>query len=218
MTGAQADGARFRGSTAWARNLATPVRDYLRTETGGAAVLLAAVVAALAWANAAPGAYESAWSTELSLRLGGAALHQDLRHWVNDGLMVFFFFVVGLEAKRELDMGDLRERRRIAIPVVAALGGMTAPILIYLAFNAGGPGAGGWGAAMSTDTAFARRPRARHRADPLVFASSRPPSSRARRGSASSRRSRPTSGSSTACTRGRATPSCRCSRSPTPAS
>ena len=79
----------------------------------------------------------------------------DLREWVNEGLMTFFFLVVGLEAKRELDLGQLRERRRLAIPVVAALGGMALPVAIYLAFNAGGPGAHGWGAAMSTDTAFA---------------------------------------------------------------
>src|SRR5206468_10249266 len=76
-------------------------------------------------------------------------------HWVNEGLMTFFFLVVGLEAKRELDMGELRERRRLGIPVVAAVGGMALPILIYLAFNAGRAGAHGWGAAMSTDTAFA---------------------------------------------------------------
>ncbi len=69
--------------------------------------------------------------------------------------MTFFFLVVGLEAKRELDLGELRERRRLAIPVLAAIGGMTVPVAIYLAFNAGGPGAHGWGAAMSTDTAFA---------------------------------------------------------------
>jgi Na+/H+ antiporter NhaA len=79
----------------------------------------------------------------------------DLRHWVNEGLMTFFFLVVGLEAKRELDTGELRERRRMAIPVIAAAGGITLPIAIYLAFNAGGAGAHGWGAAMSTDTAFA---------------------------------------------------------------
>src|SRR5947207_12903360 len=79
----------------------------------------------------------------------------DLRQWVNEGLMTFFFLVVGLEAKREFDVGELRERRRLAIPVVAAIGGMAVPVAIYLAFNAGRAGAHGWGAAMSTDTAFA---------------------------------------------------------------
>jgi len=89
------------------------------------------------------------------IRLGGHGISADLRQWVNEGLMTFFFLVVGLEAKRELDLGELRERRRLAVPVVAAIAGFTVPILIYLAFNAGGPGAHGWGTAMSTDTAFA---------------------------------------------------------------
>jgi Na+/H+ antiporter NhaA len=153
---AEAQTTSYTGRTAWARNLATPVRDFLSTETGSAIVLLGAAIVALAWANAPwSHSYESVWSTELSIRIGGGGISADLRHWVNEGLMTFFFLVVGLEAKRELDMGELRERRRLAVPVFAALGGMTVPVLIYLAFNAGGAGAGGWGAAMSTDTAFA---------------------------------------------------------------
>jgi len=144
------------GRTAWARNLAAPVRDFLSTETGSAIVVLAGAVAALLWANSPwRDSYESLWSTNLSIRLGGGSVSADLRHWVNEGLMTFFFLVVGLEAKRELDMGELRERRRLAIPVFAAIGGMIVPVAIYLAFNAGGAGGGGWGAAMSTDTAFA---------------------------------------------------------------
>jgi Na+/H+ antiporter NhaA len=144
------------GRTAWARNLAAPVRDFLNTETGSAIVLLCAAVAALAWANSPwSGSYESFWTTKLSIRLGNEGISLDLRQWVNEGLMTFFFLVVGLEAKRELDMGALRERRRITIPAMAAAGGIALPILIYLAFNAGGAGADGWGAAMSTDTAFA---------------------------------------------------------------
>jgi Na+/H+ antiporter NhaA len=87
--------------------------------------------------------------------MGSAGIAMDLRHWVNEGLMTLFFLVVGLEAKRQLDLGELRERRRLAIPVVGAIGGVMVPIVIYLAFNAGGAGAHGWGAAMSTDTAFA---------------------------------------------------------------
>ena len=146
----------YTGRTAWARNLAAPVRDFLSTETGGAMVMLAAVILALVWANGpSSSSYESVWTTTLSIRIGGSGIATDLRHWVNEGLMTFFFLVVGLEAKRELDMGELRERRRLTIPVFAALGGMTVPVLIYLAFNAGGAGARGWGAAMSTDTAFA---------------------------------------------------------------
>jgi len=153
---AVAQTTRYTGRTAWARNLTTPVRDFLSTETGGAVALLAAAVAAMVWANGPwSHTYESVWTTELSIRLGGGGISADLRQWVNEGLMTFFFLVVGLEAKRELDLGELRERRRLAVPVVAALGGMTVPVLIFLAFNAGGPGAGGWGAAMSTDTAFA---------------------------------------------------------------
>jgi Na+/H+ antiporter NhaA len=152
-TGAIADA--FSGRTAWARNLAAPIRDFLSTESGGAAAMLAAVVAALVWANVSPSSYESVWTTQLAITLGHHGLATDLRHWVNQGLMTFFFLVVGLEAKRELDVGDLRERSRVTIPVLAAVGGVSVPILIYLAFNAGGPGAHGWGAAMSTDTAFA---------------------------------------------------------------
>jgi Na+/H+ antiporter NhaA len=148
--------AAFTGRTAWARNLAAPVRDFLSAETGGAMVLLCAAVAALLWANSPwSESYESFWTTKLSIRLGSEGISLDLRHWVNEGLMTFFFLVVGLEAKREIDTGELRERRRLAIPVVAAAGGITVPIAIYLAFNAGGAGAHGWGAAMSTDTAFA---------------------------------------------------------------
>ncbi len=145
----------FSERTAWGRNLAAPVRDFLNTETGGAALMLAATVVALVWANIATGSYESTWTTVMSIRIGDAGVTLDLRHWINEGLMTLFFLVVGLEAKRELDLGELRDRRRIVLPAVAAVGGVLVPIVIYLAFNAGGPGAHGWGAAMSTDTAFA---------------------------------------------------------------
>jgi Na+/H+ antiporter NhaA len=148
--------AQYTDRTAWARNLAAPVRDFLGTETGSASVLVVAAVAALVWANSpAWHSYESVWRTNLSIKLGGGSVSTDLRHWVNEGLMTFFFLVVGLEAKRELDLGELRERRRLAIPALAAIGGMAAPVAIYLAFNAGGPGSRGWAAAMSTDTALA---------------------------------------------------------------
>jgi Na+/H+ antiporter NhaA len=149
-------GLAFRDRTAWTRNLAAPVRAFLGNQTGSAAVLLAAAVAAVVWANSPwSDAYESLWTTELSIRLGTHGISLDLRHWLNQGLMTFFFLVVGLEAKRELDVGDLRERGRITVPVAAAAGGAIVPVLIFLAFNAGGSGAGAWGAAMSTDTAFA---------------------------------------------------------------
>ncbi|MEV8097256.1 Na+/H+ antiporter NhaA [Kitasatospora sp. NPDC085879] len=133
----------------------TPLRDFLRTETGSAAFLLAATVAALVWANVAPGTYDSFWETVLAVRLGDTGISLDLREWVNSGLMTLFFFVVGLEARREFDMGELRERRRIAMPLIAGVCGMAVPVAIYLAVNAGDGEPGGWGTAMSTDTAFA---------------------------------------------------------------
>jgi hypothetical protein len=140
-----------------ARNLPTPLRAFLRTETGGAAVLFAAVAAALIWVNVDVRSYHSVWSTQLSIHLGGSDVSLDLRGWVNSGLMTLFFFVIGLEARREFDLGELRERRRIALPVLAGLGGSVASVGVYLALNAGSPSAHGWGTAMSTDTAFAAR-------------------------------------------------------------
>ena len=145
----------FTGRTAWARSIQTPLREFLRTETGGAAVLLAATAAALVWVNANAGSYERVWTTRLAIDLGRWGVALDLRDWVNSGLMTFFFFVVGLEARREFDLGELRERRRFALPLLAGGGGALVAVAIYLAFNAGKPSAHGWGAAMSTDTAFA---------------------------------------------------------------
>jgi Na+/H+ antiporter NhaA len=145
----------FSGTTAWARSAKTPLREFLRTETGGAAVLLAATVAALVWANVDESSYERVWTTILSINLGDTGIVLSLRGWVNSGLMTIFFFVVGLEARRELDLGELRERRRFVLPLLAGIGGVAAAVAIYLAFNAGRGSAGGWGIAMSTDTAFA---------------------------------------------------------------
>jgi Na+/H+ antiporter NhaA len=139
----------------WSRRL-TPVRQYVATENASAVILLLATVAAVVWANSPWSAgYESLWHTEVAVSFGDAELALDLRHWINDGLMAFFFFVVGLEIRREFDMGELRERRRVATPVLAAIGGMAIPALLYLAINAGEPSARGWGIAMGTDTAFA---------------------------------------------------------------
>ncbi|HWD74379.1 MAG TPA: Na+/H+ antiporter NhaA, partial [Solirubrobacteraceae bacterium] len=152
---ASASSGVLSGKTAWARNLETPLREFLRTETGSAAILLAAAVAALIWVNVSAGSYEGVWTTQLSIQIGGSGITQDLRHWVNDGLMTLFFFVVGLEARREFDLGELRDRRRLALPIAAGVGGMVVPVAIYLAINAGGPDRAGWGTAMSTDTAFA---------------------------------------------------------------
>jgi Na+/H+ antiporter NhaA len=152
---AEAPSRAFSERTAWARSLETPLRRFLRTEIGSAAVLLAATLLALAWVNIDSGSYERLWQTQLSIRVGGSSVALDLRHWVNNGLMTLFFFVIGLEARREFDMGELRQRRRIALPVLAGLGGMAVPVGIFLAANAGHPSAHGWGVAMSTDTAFA---------------------------------------------------------------
>ena len=152
---AEAPAQPYSGRTAWGRNLETPLREFLRTETGSASILLAATIAALVWVNADSSSYTSFWGTTLSTRVGSHGISQDLRGWVNSGLMTFFFFVVGLEARREFDMGELRERRRLALPLFAGVGGMVVPIAIYLAFNAGHSSRHGWGTAMSTDTAFA---------------------------------------------------------------
>lgn len=142
--------------TAWGRNVPAPLRAFLETEASGALLLLAATVAALVWVNSPWGwSYDSLWSTQLWLRLGGVGLEHELRWWVNDGLMAFFFLVVGLEVRREFDTGELRDRRRAAVPVLAAVGGMLLPVAIYLLFTSGTDASRGWGMVMPTDTAFA---------------------------------------------------------------
>jgi NhaA family Na+:H+ antiporter len=135
--------------------MAAPVRRYLDTESGSAGLLLAATLIALFWANSPwPDSYERFWHTQLSLTLDTHTLNLDLKHWVNDGLMVFFFFIVGLEVKRELAMGELTDRRHAAVPMVAALFGLAVPALLYLAVNPSGEAASAWGVVISTDTAF----------------------------------------------------------------
>ncbi|WP_433288819.1 Na+/H+ antiporter NhaA [Micromonospora sp. CA-244673] len=146
---------KMSGRTVWKPELAAPLRAFLRTESGSAGVLVAAIVAALLWANIDPGSYEAVWRTQLSLRLGHLELSRDLHTWINSGLMTLFFLVVGLETRREFDLGDLRDRRRFVLPSVAGVIGMLIPVLIFLMINHGGPGAHGWGVAMSTDTALA---------------------------------------------------------------
>ena len=132
-----------------------PLRSFLATEAGGAGILLVATLAALAWANSPlSGAYESLWGTELTISLGDRGLDMDLQHWLNDGLMTLFFFVIGLELRRELSVGELRDRRRLAVPAVAAGGGLIVPALLYLALNPTGEAATGWGVVIGTDTAF----------------------------------------------------------------
>ena len=136
--------SQFSPRTVWARRLETPLRRFLRTETGSAAVLLAATLAALAWANIDPAGYAATWHTVLLMRSGTAVLADTWQGWVNSGLMAFFFLVAGLEARREFDLGELRERRRVALPLVVALGGIVVPVAIYLAINAGRTSAAGW--------------------------------------------------------------------------
>ncbi len=151
-----ADPALERTSTPWTtRDVTAPLRAFLRTESGSAGILVAAIVAALIWANVDVKSYESVWSADLTIRLGSFGVTRDLRVWINSGLMAFFFLVVGLEARREVDLGDLRDRRRLLLPVATGFIAMVIPIGIYLAINAGSGDLDGWGVAMSTDTALA---------------------------------------------------------------
>ena len=142
-------------TTPWHKYVRTPLRTFSSDETGGAAVLLAGTIAALIWVNVNAKSYDTVWHTTFSLSLGKATAAQDIRGWVNSGLMTFFFLVVGLEARRELDIGELRERKRVTLPLLAGIAGMAVPVGIYLAINGGRTSAHGWGAVMSTDTAFA---------------------------------------------------------------
>lgn len=143
------------GRSEGARRLAT-LREFIATEAGSAIVLLAATLIALVWANSPwRDAYHALWATPVSVEVGPFALSDDLGHWVNDGLMTLFFLLVGLEIRRELDMGELRDRRRVAAPVVAAVGGMALPAGLFLLLNPGGEESRGWAMGMATDTAFA---------------------------------------------------------------
>ncbi len=147
----------IEGDRPVARRIGRPVRDFLHVETAGGIVLLLATVAALVLANSSLGDdINDFWSTELLLlEIGDFHLEETLLHWVNDGLMAIFFFVVGLEIKRELVNGELKNPRKAALPAIAAVGGMIVPALIYFILNAGGVGADGWGIPMATDIAFA---------------------------------------------------------------
>lgn len=147
--------ARARDSYA-ARHILVPVQKFIHTESSGGVVLLAAAALALLWANS-PWAsfYEALWRAEASIHLGPVSLSHSLREWINDALMVVFFFVVGLEVKREFVHGELSERRRGALPIAAALGGMLVPAALYTSVNLGQTTVRGWGIPMATDIAFA---------------------------------------------------------------
>jgi NhaA family Na+:H+ antiporter len=130
-------------------------RQFTRIQASGGILLLLATVLALFWANSAwSESYFELWETYFSISLGDLTLKESLLHWVNDGLMVIFFFLVGLEIKREILVGELASFRRAALPLMAAVGGMLLPAAIYLMFNVGGVGQSGWGIPMATDIAF----------------------------------------------------------------
>jgi NhaA family Na+:H+ antiporter len=135
----------------------SPVLRFMQLEASSGSVMLIAALVAIVWANLPGGeSYERFWETAVSLHIGGFALHETLREVVNDGLMTIFFFVVGLEIKRELAVGELRDPKAAGLPVVAALGGMIFPALIYLSFvhDLGAGAIRGWGVPVATDIAF----------------------------------------------------------------
>ncbi|WP_205472440.1 Na+/H+ antiporter NhaA [Nocardioides sp. SYSU D00038] len=135
--------------------VASPLRHFIHTESGSAGILVVASLVALLWANSPwSDAYESLLHSTVSLTVGGHGITMDLHHWVNDGLMVLFFFVIGLEVRRELSLGELTDRRRVVVPLVAGVGGMVVPALVYLAINRDADALGGWGIVIGTDTAF----------------------------------------------------------------
>ncbi|MDE0115376.1 MAG: Na+/H+ antiporter NhaA [bacterium] len=144
------------GPSRLARYVGRPIHHFAAIEAAGGVLMLVATVAALVWANSPwQDSYGEFWHTQVSFSVGDYKFEEDLEHIVQDGFMAVFFFVIGLEIKRELVAGQLRDPRFAALPAVAALGGMVVPALVYFAFNAGGPGESGWGIPMATDIAFA---------------------------------------------------------------
>jgi len=140
----------------WIARARAPVERFLAIEASSGILLLVVACLALAWANSPwADSYHTLWHTPLGLRLGPWSFERDLHFWINDALMTVFFFLVGLEIRREIHQGELSQLRRAALPLVAALGGMIAPALIYAAFNHGHPSSVGWGIPMATDIAFA---------------------------------------------------------------
>ncbi len=136
--------------------LLRPFQEFAHTEALGGVLLFACALIALIWANSPwSESYSTLWETKLTIGAGSFELSKSLLHWINDGLMAIFFFVVGLEIKREVLVGELASRRKAALPIAAALGGVLVPALIYILFNAGGAGASGWGIPIATDIAFA---------------------------------------------------------------
>ena len=143
------------GTNAPIHVLIRPFQEFAAREASGGVLLLLCTVAALLWVNSPWAAgYEALWKTRLTLGVADFVLDHDLHFWVNDGLMAIFFFVVGLEIKRELLVGELASVRQAALPILGALGGVLVPALIYTVLNFGGEGAAGWGIPMATDIAF----------------------------------------------------------------
>jgi Na+:H+ antiporter, NhaA family len=138
-----------------AQALTSPIQRILAIEAASGVVLLIATVAALLWANLAPGSYADLWHTPIGGRLGPWTYEQPLHFWVNDGLMTVFFFVVGLEIRREVFEGELATVKQAALPLAAALGGMLVPAAIFAVLNVGRAGQAGWAIPMATDIAFA---------------------------------------------------------------
>ncbi|WP_307807671.1 Na+/H+ antiporter NhaA [Nocardioides xinjiangensis] len=158
MTAAEArtaDQSACKGAHAFEAQTSRSLRDYMRTESGSAGLLVVAALVALVWANSPwSQAYVDLWHTELSIRFGDGGLTMDLHHWINDGLMVVFFFVIGLEVRKEFAIGELTDRRRVVVPLAAGVTGMLVPAAVFLALNPTGEQAAGWGAVIGTDTAF----------------------------------------------------------------
>jgi NhaA family Na+:H+ antiporter len=139
-----------------ARYVGRPAAEFLKIEPAAGVVLVICAVIAMAWANSPwAGSYEAVWGLDITFQFGDFELHHTLKDWINDGLMAIFFFVVGVEIKSEMVSGELRSVRNAVPPIAGAVGGMVVPALIYVALNAGGAGAGGWGIPMATDIAFA---------------------------------------------------------------
>ncbi|MEX2243317.1 MAG: Na+/H+ antiporter NhaA [Fimbriimonadaceae bacterium] len=132
-----------------------PVARFIQSQASSGVILLACTLVALVWANSPYGdTYRDLWHIEFSMRFGGQSLSMDLHHWINDGLMAVFFLLVGLEIKREILVGELNNPKKAALPIMAAIGGMLVPALIYVAMNAGRPSMDGWAIPMATDIAF----------------------------------------------------------------
>jgi len=152
---ASPDQSSCRGSDAFTGQSSRSLRDFIRTESGSAGMLVVAALVALVWANSPwSQSYVDLWHTELSIRFGSGGFSMDLHHWINDGLMVVFFFVIGLEVRKEFAIGELTDRSRVVVPLVAGVTGMLVPAAIFLALNPSGEEAAGWGAVIGTDTAF----------------------------------------------------------------